>query len=128
MPHGKRHHHVEEQGENSIIVVPGANAQVSREMIERHMDLVDACDMIIMQLEIPLDVVSYVKEIGMARGKQIILDPAPAKAGLPDSFFAGFDIVKPNETELQTLLGKTLKTPQELRSGAQSLLQKALVP
>lgn len=48
---------VEEQGENSIIVVPGANAQVSREMIERHMDLVDACDMIIMQLEIPLDVV-----------------------------------------------------------------------
>ena len=117
---------VEEQGENSIIVVPGANAQVSREMIERHMDLVDACDMIIMQLEIPLDVVSYVKEIGMARGKQIILDPAPAKAGLPDSFFAGFDIVKPNETELQTLLGKTLKTPQELRSGAQSLLQKGI--
>lgn len=117
---------VEEQGENSIIVVPGANAQVSREMIDRHMDLVDACDMIIMQLEIPLDVVSYVKEIGMARGKQIILDPAPAKAGLPDSFFAGFDIVKPNETELQTLLGKTLKTPQELRSGAQSLLQKGI--
>lgn len=77
---------VEEQGENAIIVVPGANAHLTTEMIDKHIRLVDVCDIIIMQLEIPLDVVSYVKKLGMERGKQIILDPAPAKTGLPDSF------------------------------------------
>lgn len=117
---------VEEQGENAIIVVPGANAHLTTEMIDKHIRLVDACDIIIMQLEIPLDVVSYVKKLGMERGKQVILDPAPAKADLPDSFFEGFDIVKPNETELQTLLGKTLQTPQALQEGAQCLLQKGI--
>lgn len=117
---------VEEQGENAIIVVPGANAHLTTDMIDKHIQLVDACDIIIMQLEIPLDVVSYVKKLGMERGKQIILDPAPAKAGLPDSFFEGFDIVKPNETELQTLLGKTLQTPQALQEGAGCLLQKGI--
>lgn len=117
---------VEEQGENAIIVVPGANAHLTTEMIDKHIRLVDACDIIIMQLEIPLDVVSYVKKLGIEHGKQIILDPAPARADLPDGFFEGFDIVKPNETELQTLLGKTLKTPQALREGAGCLLQKGI--
>lgn len=117
---------VDDRGENAILVVPGANAQLTTEMIDRHIRLVDECDMILMQLEIPLEVVSYVKQLGRARGKQMILDPAPAKAGLPDDFFAGFDIVKPNETELQTLLGKALPTPQALQDGARALLQKGV--
>lgn len=117
---------VDQNGENSITVVPGANAKLTKEMIDRHIDLIDACDIVVMQLEIPLDVVAYVKKLAGEREKKIILDPAPAKAGLSKEFFEGFHIVKPNETELQYLVGRKLTTREELVEGARALLEKGV--
>ena len=111
-----------EKGENSIIVIPGTNHCLSRKMIDRHMDLIEWCDILIMQLEIPIDVVCYVKEQALQKGKKIILDPAPARSDLPKKLYKGIDVVKPNETELQTLLGKKITTQEEAIEGAKKLL------
>lgn len=117
---------VDEEGENCIIVIQGANAGITKEMIDRHIELIKACDTVIMQLEIPLEIVTYVKEIAKKKGKTVILDPAPAKAGLPEEFFRDFDIVKPNETEIQTLIGRRMETKEELIAGARELLDKGV--
>lgn len=111
-----------EKGENSIIVIPGTNHCLSKEMIDRHMDLIEWCDILIMQLEIPIEVVCYVKEKAIQKGKKIILDPAPARSDLPKELYKGIDVVKPNETELQTLIGKKIRTQEEAIKGAQELL------
>lgn len=126
LPTGNAFITVDESGENRIIVIQGTNACITKEMIDRHMELIDKCDTVIMQLEIPLEIVAYVKNIAKEKGKTVILDPAPAKAGLPDDFFRGFDIVKPNETEIQTLSGRKMGTKEELMEGARELLKKGV--
>lgn len=117
---------VDSKGENSIIVIQGANALITREIIDRHIDMINDCDMVIMQLEIPLDTVMYVKEIAKERGKQVILDPAPAKEKFPEGFFRGIDIVKPNETELQILSGRESDTKEKLMESAKEILKKGV--
>lgn len=126
VPTGNAFITVDEDGENCIIVIQGTNAGITKEMIDRHIELIEACDTVIMQLEIPLEVVTYVKEIAKKKKKTVILDPAPAKAGLPEEFFRGFDIVKPNETEIQTLVGRKMETKEELIAGARELLDKGI--
>ena len=117
---------VDEKGENSITVIQGANAVLNTEIIDKHIDLIKECKVVIMQLEIPLEVVSYVKTVAKCYGKKVILDPAPAKSDLPEGFLSGFDIVKPNETELQTLLSEKLDTTEELTDGAKRLRSKGI--
>lgn len=75
-------------------------------MIEQNKRYIDECDYILMQMEIPLDVVKYVKELGVKGGKKIILDPAPAVPELEDDFWKGISLLKPNETELAVLTGQ----------------------
>lgn len=117
---------VDERGENSIILIPGTNALVTKSTIERHEDLIRESDIIIMQLEIPIDTVEYVKKRAIEFGKQIIVDPAPALSGLPDTFWQGIDYIKPNETELSILVGKELRTKEELCEGAREMLRKGV--
>lgn len=126
VPTGNAFITVDENGENSITVIQGANALLDRSIIDKHINLIEECEAVIMQLEIPLDTVSYVKEIAGKMGKKIILDPAPARNDLSDEFLAGFDIVKPNETELQTLLSEELNTKEELIAGARKLQEKGI--
>lgn len=122
VPTGNAFITVEATGDNAIIVIPGANKKLTTDIIDKYSHLIDACDIVIMQLEIPLEVVIYVKQLAKKRGKRIILDPAPAVREFPKDFFCGIDIIKPNETELQTITGKTFKTQEELVSGAKELI------
>ncbi|MGM9988118.1 MAG: ribokinase [Bacillaceae bacterium] len=117
---------VNEQGENSIIVIQGANSMLSTEMIDKHIEMIDECDMVIMQLEIPLEVVSYVVKLAKERNKRVLLDPAPARCDIPNELFQHIDIVKPNETELQTLVGRQLTSKEDLVSGARELLNRGI--
>ena len=117
---------VNEEGQNSIIVISGANGEVTEKMIDENMDLIDESDIIIMQLEIPVETVKYVKEIAVKKEKMVILDPAPAVADLPDDFWKGIDYIKPNETELEVLTGRTMTTETELIEGAKEMLGKGV--
>ena len=117
---------VNAEGQNSIIVIAGANAEVSTKVIDDNMELIDKSDIIIMQLEIPIDTVKYVKDIAIKKGKLVILDPAPAVAGLPDDFWQGIDYIKPNETELEILAGKPIGTEEELKRSAREMLDRGV--
>lgn len=96
---------VDDQGDNSIIVVPGANATLCREDIDHGEQLLDECDMVLLQLEIPLETVAYAADLAKRKGKTVILDPAPAVSDLPVGLLGCVDILKPNETELAILTG-----------------------
>lgn len=113
---------VNSEGDNNIIVVPGANGCLTKSMIDTHMELLKVCSTVILQLEIPLEVVTYVIQLAKELGKRIILDPAPARRDFPEGFFKGIDIVKPNETELQMLIGRKLSGTEEMIDGAKELI------
>lgn len=95
---------VDRSSENRIVIVPGANAFVTPAYLESIDTLIDACDLFLLQLEIPLSTVVAACDRLRASGKTIILDPAPA-APLPDSLLASIDLLTPNEHELAALSG-----------------------
>lgn len=117
---------VDDHGENSIILIAGTNRLVTKELIDDHMDVLRECDIVIMQLEIPLDVVEYVKEFAVEEGKTVIVDPAPAISNIPDHFWKGIDYIKPNETELAILTGLKMETREELVQGARMMIEKGV--
>lgn len=94
---------VDKAGENSITVIQGANALVTREMIDRNRPLMKESDIVVLQLEIPLDTVTYAARTAKEYGKIVILDPAPAPENLPRELLLSVDVIKPNETELSRL-------------------------
>ena len=99
---------VEESGENRIVVIPGANAQVTPKYLREHLEKIRDCDILLMQLEIPMESVVYAAKTAKALGKTVILDPAPARADIPAELWQYVDYTKPNESELNmTLTGKT---------------------
>lgn len=96
---------VNSDGDNCIVVVSGANATLSCRDIDDNIDLLKEADIIIFQLEIPLETVCYGAKAAKELGKTVILDPAPVPKIFPEELFRFVDIIKPNETELQMLTG-----------------------
>ena len=90
-------------GDNCITVVPGANMAIDRAYIDENMHFISECDIVLLQLEIPLDTVVYVVKKAKKLNKIVILDPAPATKDLPEDIWQYIDILKPNETELSML-------------------------
>jgi len=110
------------QGDNSIVVVAGANAHTLPEDIDRHLAILEAADAVLLQLEIPLETVVYTAQQAKRLGKTVILNPAPARA-LPDELLQLIDVLIPNESELYLLAG----TPEgELELAMQALLAKGV--
>lgn len=96
---------VNKEGNNSIVVVQGANAQFTPEDIEAHRNLIEECEIVILQLEIPVDTVLYAVKLARKLGKIVLLDPAPAPEHFPEELYQYIDIIKPNESELSRLTG-----------------------
>lgn len=96
---------VNKEGNNSIVVVQGANAQFTPEDIEAHRNLIEECEIVILQLEIPMDTVLYAVKLARKLGKIVLLDPAPAPEHFPEELYQYIDIIKPNESELSRLTG-----------------------
>ena len=97
--------HVDSRGENSIVVVLGANLRVQPADIDAARETIATADILIAQLEINLDMVAYALETAKSLGVATILNPAPASP-LPASTLALADYVTPNETELEALGGR----------------------
>lgn len=90
-------------GDNSIVVVPGANYHLAPRDLEESIDLIRGSGMILTQLEIPLDTVECLARIARKENIPLILDPAPARS-LPSTLLKSVDWITPNETETRTLL------------------------
>ncbi len=97
---------VGEGGENMIAVASGVNANVKPADVEILQDMLTPGDVVLMQLEIPLDTVIRAAQIGHKKDATVILDPAPApQGGIPDSLYPHLHYLLPNEHEAATLLG-----------------------
>jgi ribokinase len=112
---------VADNGENSIVVVPGANGKMDCAAVDRQAALIRSAGMVLCQLEVPLETVSHILALCADAGVPVMLDPAPA-ALLPDAIWNQVAWFTPNETEAAIYLGETLK-PEE---GAKRLLAKGL--
>ncbi|TCM92888.1 ribokinase [Paenibacillus sp. BK033] len=87
------------EGDNSIVVVPGANGLVEPADIDRNEDKLKEADLVLLQLEIPVQTVLYAARKAKALGKLVVLNPAPAQQ-LPEELFGLVDYFTPNRTEL----------------------------
>jgi ribokinase len=110
-----------ENGENSIVVVPGANGKMDAAAVDRHAALIRSAGMVLCQLELPMETVSHVLALCAEGGVLVMLDPAPA-APLPDAIWHQVAWFTPNETEAAFFLGNESK-PED---AAQQLLARGL--
>ncbi|MEJ7777953.1 MAG: PfkB family carbohydrate kinase [Daejeonella sp.] len=70
---------VDSQGENNIVVIPGANNSLTIDRIKTIEHIIPEFDYLLMQLEIPLETVAYIAFMAKNKGKRVILNPAPAR-------------------------------------------------
>lgn len=92
-------------GENMIVVASGANANVSVEDVGNTRTLMRETDLLLIQLECPLDTVTAAIELAKAYGVPVVLNPAPAQP-LPKSLLKNVDYLTPNQNELLILTGE----------------------
>ena len=123
---GKAFIEIDSSGQNYITVIPGANFALTKEMLTEYEDFFSWADAVVMQLEIPIEVVAAAAKYCKAKGKMLILDPAPASKKIPAELLSLVDIAKPNETELAILTGKKTDTPSEIESAAMALYGKGV--
>lgn len=123
-PTGQAFITVDASGENSIIILAGANGTLRPADVDRRRALIEAADCVVMQLEVPLETVVYGAKLAHALGKTVVLDPAPAVPDLPDELIGLADFIKPNETELATLTGLPTDTMEQCVTAAQQLRQR----
>ena len=117
---------VDKNGENNIIVISGANSSITKDFIDENINLIKEADIIVMQLEIPILVVSYVAMIAKKYNKTVVLDPAPAKYNLPEELYKNIDIIKPNETELQILTNTKFNNSDDIINSCKLLIEKGV--
>jgi ribokinase len=96
--------HVDQQGRNSIIIVPGANLACCKEDVDRAREIIREADVILTQLEVPIATVAYAAEVAAQWQIPLILNPAPAQQ-LPRTLLSQVAILTPNETEAELLTG-----------------------
>jgi ribokinase len=114
---------VDSSGQNSIVLSSGANGKVTPADVDA-VSFQDT-DMLLLQLEIPLETVVHAASAAHQSGLRVILNPAPARP-LPDSLLADVDILVPNESELGLLSGQPVTDISSAKSAARTLLEKGI--
>ncbi len=112
---------VDSNGENSIILSPGANARVSENDIEPA-TFADA-KLLLLQLEIPMEAVLHAARLAQGKRVRVILNPAPARE-IPDELLKMADYILPNETELGLLTGMKTTDKSSLEAAGRVLLAR----
>ncbi len=102
---------VSDGGENQIVLAPGANGQVGAAEVARLQARLAPGDILLLQLEVPLEAVVAAAKVARAIGATIILDPAPAIPALPDELWPCIDWLTPNQGEAAVLWGQPIPSP-----------------
>ncbi|WP_434590224.1 ribokinase [Pseudomonas sp. R4-83] len=113
---------VDDNSQNAIVIVAGANGAMTPAVIDRFDAVLQAADVIICQLEIPDATVGHALKRARALGKIVILNPAPASRPLPADWFAAIDYLIPNESEAAALSGMPVDSLQAAESAATRLI------
>lgn len=116
---------LEESGENRIIVVPGANMELTADDIQLLEPVITGAKLLVMQLEMDLHMTEQAVGIAHASGIPVILNPAPAQR-LSDELLSHVTYLTPNETEAGILSGIQVDNLDSAREAAAVLLQKGV--
>ena len=110
-------------GENSIVVAPGSNNYLSVKDIMLVEEKIILADIVLIQLEIPISTVEYVLRLAKKNNVKTILNPAPAQM-LSDELLSMVDIITPNESETENLIGIYPDNEEKLEAAGKELLKK----
>ncbi len=118
---------VDSSAQNAITVIGGANMALDRSIVSNNQSLLEATDILLLQMEVPLDVGLEAGQKVRNRGGRVILDPAPApSAGYDDSVYQSVDVMTPNETEAGLLTGITPSDEKSASEAASLLIRRGL--
>lgn len=112
---------VDSQGENTIVVASGANMALSPEELAQHLSVIQSGEILLMQLEIPLESVVFAARAAFQSGRKVILNPAPA-ASLPLEIYPYIYALTPNETETAQLTGIKVNDEKSAKKAAEKLV------
>lgn len=107
-------------GENAIAVAPGANLALRPADVDPLAGVLEPGDVVLLQLEIPIETVGAAARIAAGCGARVILNPAPARA-LPDSLLGAASMLTPNEAEAEQLAGVPVNGTAGLSRAAAAL-------
>jgi len=110
---------VEDSGQNSIVVIPGANGCVTSADVLAAADVIRGADVLLVQFEVPLEAVATAVETATAAGVSVIVDPAPAQREVSGVILSA-DWLVPNETEAEVLTGAAVRD----RAGAERAVRR----
>lgn len=109
--------------QNSIVVASGANGKLSIDDILSAEKIISEADVVLIQLEIPIEVVEFSLRLSKKYGVKTVLNPAPAQS-LSEDILSLVDIITPNESETEILTGIYPGTEEEVKLAAATLLKK----
>jgi ribokinase len=112
---------LDEAGQNSIVVASGANYSLEPEKIRVAENAFQDADMLLLQLESPLETVIAAAEVARRHSVRVVLNPAPAQP-LPDEFLSMVDVLIPNESETALLTGLPVETLAQAETAAREIL------
>lgn len=111
---------VDEKAENCIVVASGANANLLPSDLEKAEEAIERADLVLMQLEVPMETVCFVADIAWQKGKKVILNPAPAHP-LPVDLLRHLYLITPNETEAKMITGVKITDESSAAEAARAL-------
>ncbi len=109
---------VEPGGDNAIVIVTGANDLISEDEIEQARPAMARAEVVVCQLEIPVDTTLLALRAARAEGVRTVLNPAPARDDLPDELLRLSDIFCPNQGELALLADRPVDTVDDATEAA----------
>ena len=113
---------VDDNSQNAIVIVAGANGELTPTVLERFDAVLQSADVIICQLEVPDATVGHALKRGRELGKTVILNPAPASRALPAEWYAYVDYLIPNESEAMVLSGLAVDSLETAEAAATQLI------
>ena len=113
---------VDANGENTIVVASGANGLLTSEDIRNAEPAISQADVLLMQLETPIEPLCTAAQMAHKKGKYVILNPAPApKTPLPSDLLRHIDLIIPNETEATSITGVEIPDLQSAERALEAL-------
>jgi ribokinase len=116
---------VDAHGESSIIVTPGANNNLCENDILDARDSIISADVVLLQLDIPIDTVRLASDLAQASGVRVILNPTPALP-VSDGLLKSISILTPNASQAEILTGINITDERSAELAGRILLERGL--
>jgi len=116
---------VDRKGENSIAVASGANGKLSEQDVAAAKQKIESAQVMLLQLETPLETVRYAAHLALEAGAKVILNPAPA-IKLDEGLLRMITVLTPNESETELLTGVKVEDEKSAKQAAEVLRTKGI--